>query len=347
MAWSNRFPTKCEGGVDLKVTIKDVAKEAGVSTATVSRVINGSDKVSEDTRKRVVKAIKRLGYKPLKINNPAVSGKLKMIGILVPDIFAYHYSDIVEGAAEYLYQHGYEPFIYTFHRKLESELLAIDYFFMSKVDGLIVCTSREDDEYLKIVRETAIPVVTVDRENRDFRFDSVNIDNYKAGKLVAEYLYRMGHKRVIHITGNLDIYSIRMRMEGFVKKSKKFGMDIEVVEGTFDVGHAYSLMSERLKSGKDFTAVFTSSDMLAVEIIKALKDRSVDVPNEVSVMGFDDAYYAKFTVPSLTTVRQPRMEMGLTAAQLLLSRIESKGRVVTRKMILPVEIVERESVIRV
>ncbi len=331
----------------MKITIKDVAKEAGVSTATVSRVINGSDKVSEDTRKRVVKAIKKLGYKPLKINNPAASSKLKMIGILVPDIFAYHYSDIVEGAAEYLYQRGYEPFIYMFHRKLESELLAIDYFFMSKVDGLIVCTSKEDDKYLKIVEETAIPIVTVDRENRDFRFDSVNIDNYKAGKLVAGYLQKMGHKRIIHITGNLDIYSVKMRMEGFVKKSKKLGMDIEVIEGTFEVGHAYSLMRDRLKKGKNFTAVFTSSDMLAVEVIKALRDESIDVPDEVSVMGFDDAYYSKFTIPPLTTVRQPRMEMGLTAAQLLLSRIESKGRVVTRKMILPVEIVERESVIKI
>ncbi len=331
----------------MKITIRDVAKEAGVSTATVSRVINGSDKVSEDTRKKVVKAIKKLGYKPLKINNPAASSKLKMIGILVPDIFAYHYSDIVEGAAEYLYQRGYEPFIYMFHRRLESEILAIDYFFMSKVDGLIVCTSKEDDKYLKIVEETAIPIVTVDRENRDFRFDSVNIDNYKAGKLVAEYLQKMGHKRVIHITGNLDIYSVKMRMEGFVKKSKKLGMDIEVIEGTFEVGHAYSLMRDRLKKKKDFTAVFTSSDMLAIEVIKALKDKSINVPGEVSVMGFDDAYYSRFTIPPLTTVRQPRMEMGLTAAQLLLSRIESKGRVVTRKMILPVEIVERESVIKI
>ena len=331
----------------MKITIRDVAKEAGVSTATVSRVINGSDKVSEDTRKKVVKAIKKLGYKPLKINNPAASSKLKMIGILVPDIFAYHYSDIVEGAAEYLYQRGYEPFIYMFHRRLESEILAIDYFFMSKVDGLIVCTSKEDDKYLKIVEETAIPIVTVDRENRDFRFDSVNIDNYKAGKLVAEYLQKMGHKRVIHITGNLDIYSVKMRMEGFVKKSKKLGMDIEVIEGTFEVGHAYSLMRDRLKKKKDFTAVFTSSDMLAIEVIKALKDEAINVPDEVSVMGFDDAYYSRFTIPPLTTVRQPRMEMGLTAAQLLLSRIESKGRVVTRKMILPVEIVERESVIKI
>ena len=331
----------------MKITTRDVAKEAGVSTATVSRVINGSDKVSEDTRKRVVKAIKKLGYKPLKINNPAVSTKLKMIGILVPDIFAYHYSDIVEGAAEYLYQHGYEPFIYMFHRRLESELLAIDYFFMSKVDGLIVCTSREDDKYLKIVEETAIPVVTVDRENRDFRFDSVNIDNYKAGKLVAGYLKDMGHKKIVHITGDLDIYSVRMRMEGFVSKAKKLGMEVEVVEGTFDVGHAYSLMKKRLEKGKDFTAVFTSSDMLAVEVIIALRDESIDVPNGISVMGFDDAYYSKFTVPSLTTVRQPRMEMGLTAAQLLLSRIESRGRGVTRKMILPVEIVERESVIKI
>ncbi len=331
----------------MKITIRDVAKEAGVSTATVSRVINGSDKVSEDTRKKVVKAIKKLGYKPLKINNPAASSKLKMIGILVPDIFAYHYSDIVEGAAEYLYQRGYEPFIYMFHRRLESEILAIDYFFMSKVDGLIVCTSKEDDKYLKIVEETAIPIVTVDRENRDFRFDSVNIDNYKAGKLVAEYLQKMGHKRVIHITGNLDIYSVKMRMEGFVKKSKKLGMDIEVIEGTFEVGHAYSLMRDRLKKKKDFTAVFTSSDMLAIEVIKALKDEAINVPGEVSVMGFDDAYYSRFTIPPLTTVRQPRMEMGLTAAQLLLSRIESKGRVVTRKMILPVEIVERESVIKI
>ncbi len=328
----------------MKVTIRDVAREARVSIATVSRVLNGSERVSEETRKRVVKAIRKLGYKPLKMNNPMMSSKVKVIGILVPDIFAYHYSDITEGAAEYLCQNGYEPFVYMFHRKLESEIMAIDYFFMSKVNGLIVCTSREDDRYLKVVEETAIPVVTIDRENMDFRFDSVNIDNYKAGKMVAEYLFSKGHRRAVHITGDMSIYSVRERAKGFVKKAKRLGMNVEVIEGSFEVGHAYKLMRKRIEEGIDFSAVFASADILAVEVIKALSNAGLKVPDDVSVMGFDDAYYSKYTIPALTTVRQPRFEMGFTAAQLLLSRMNASSHVVTRKMILPVEIVERESV---
>ena len=328
----------------MKVTIKEVAREAGVSIATVSRVINGSANVSEETRKKVIKAIKKLGYKPVRLTKPLTGSRLRTVGILVPDIFAYHYSDIVEGAAQVLHEAGYETLVYMFHRRLETEIRAIDYFFMSRVDGVIVCTSEEDDRYLRILQETAIPVVTVDRENRDFRFDSVNIDNYKAGRMVAEHLHSKGHRKVVHITGDLDIFSIEYRMKGFVKKAKKLGMEVEVIEGSFEVGAAYELLKKRLKKGLDFTAVFASADMLAIEVMKALDEAGIEVPKEVSVMGFDDAYFSKFTKPALTTVRQPRMEMGRTAAQLLISRMNEERKSVTRKMILPVEIIERESV---
>jgi LacI family transcriptional regulator len=327
----------------LKITIKDVAREAGVSIATVSRVLNGNTNVSDQTKKKVIKAIRKLGYKPARFNKPLIGSRFNIIGVLVPDIFAYHYSDIVEGAVEYLREKGYEVFVYMFHRKLETELHAIDYFFMSKVDGVIVCTSKEDDTYLKILEETAIPVVTVDREIGDFRFDAVNIDNYKAGKVVAEYLFKKGHRKVLHITGDLKIFSVNNRMKGFASKAKKLGMDVEVLEGSFEVGMAYKLMKERLKRKVDFTAVFASADMLAVEVIKALNDSGLSVPEDVSVMGFDDAYFSKYTVPSLTTVRQPRMEMGLSAAQLLLSRIKGRHGV-NRKIVLPVEVIERDSV---
>ncbi len=328
----------------MRVTIKDVAREAGVSIATVSRVINGSEKVSEETRRRVIKAIKKLGYKPFRLSKPLAGNEPRIIGILVPDIFAYHYSDIAEGASKVLRDQGYETFVYMFHRRLDTELKALDFSFINKIEGLIVCTSEEDDEYLRRLEKTAIPVVTVDRENRDFRFDSVNIDNYKAGKMVAEYLFSKGHRRILHVTGDRSIFSVNSRTMGFVKKAKKLGMEVEVLEGDFEVGTAYDLVSKRLQKGLDFSAVFASADILAVEVIKALHDASIPIPNAVSVMGFDDAYFSRFTIPSLTTVRQPIWEMGVTAAQLLLSKLGDNHPKVVRKMILPVEIVERKSV---
>jgi len=332
----------------LKVTIKDVAKEAGVSIATVSRVLNGANNVSKETRKQVLKAIKKLGYKPLRVKTTISGVQPKTVGIMVPDIFAYHYSDIAENADRYLRAHGFETFIYMFHRKIEEERLGINYFFMSRVDGLIVCTSKEDDEYLKALEETAIPIVTVDRENKDFRFDSVNIDNFKAGGMVAEYLFKKGHKNILHVTGSLNVYSIEYRMKGFLKKGKKYGMEIKILEGSFDIGYVYDLVSSYLReNGKDFTAIFASSDMIALEVLKALHDSGVKVPDDVSVIGFDDAYYSQYSIPALTTVRQPRADMGKSAAQLLIDRIMGDKKKVVRKVILPTDIVERESVLSI
>ncbi|AEX85443.1 transcriptional regulator [Marinitoga piezophila KA3] len=327
----------------MKITIKDVAREANVSIATVSRVLNGTGKVNKKTKEQVLKAVKKLGYKTSTI---PLAQDLKIIGILVPDLFAYHYSEIIEGATETLRKNGYGSIIATFNGRILEEEVAIEYFFTRRVYGVIVCTSEEDDEKLRRLLDIAIPVVTVDRENTDFRFDSVNIDNYLGGKMVAKYLLSKGHKKFLHITGDIDLYSIRYRRDGFKYQIEKSGGRVNVLESSFTTGTTYKKLKEYIrKNGVDFTAIFTSDDLIALETLKVLYDEGIKVPDDVSVMGFDDGYMAQFSIPPLTTVKQPRKEMGKMAARLLIDRLNPEKRnSVVRKMMMSLEIVERESV---
>ncbi|PLV59940.1 LacI family DNA-binding transcriptional regulator [Thermotoga sp. KOL6] len=323
-------------------SIKDVAKLAGVSIATVSRVINGYNNVSEETRKRVIDAIRKLNYHPVYSVKSAVLKRT--VGVLVPNFGGFHYNEILTGIEKEAIKRDFTLMISTTFHRTSLELERLEVLFSKRVDGIIVCSSKKDEEQLERLIKSAIPVVVVDREEPEVRIDNVGIDNYAAGRMCAKYLLEKGHKRVLLLRGRKDVYSFSDRERGFINYATRHGMEVKAVSCGYFPEHGYQAVEKYLKKhGRDFTAVFAINDLSAIGVMKALHDLGIAVPDEISVMGFDDDPISSYTVPALTTVRQPREEIGRMAFAILYERLSGK-KGVARRVILPVEIVERDSV---
>ena len=328
------------------ITIKDVAKRAGVSIATVSRVLNGNPHVSEDTRKKVLKAVRELGYR-FKVSPRKIDEISKTVGVLIPNLIGYHYPEIVMGAEEELWKNGFDLLVSMARDIPDVEYEMLEDYFKRKVDGVIVCTPKSNERKLEIFIKSGIPVVAVDHRIEEVKVDSVNIDNVLGAYKVMKYLYENGHRKILFMRGLQNVYSAIDREKGVLKFRRKHP-DVELKmspSGTFEPDLGYEFMKRYLKkNGLDITAIFCASDYTALGVISCLADEGIDVPNDVSIVGFDDSPFAPYMVPPLTTMSQPRREMGRIGAQLLIDRINSKNTRIFRRVVLPVELVERKSV---
>ena len=328
------------------VTIKDVAKKAKVSIATVSRVLNGNPHVSEDTRRRVLKAVKELGYR-FKISPRKMDEISKTVGVLVPDLMGYHYSEIMMGIEEELWKNGFDLLLSVARDIPNVECEMLEDYFKRKVDGVIVCTPKSDERKLEIFIKSGIPVVAIDHRVEEIRADSVNIDNTLGAYKVMKYLYEKGHRKILFVRGPSNVYSAMDREKGVMKFCRKHGdLELEMSsEGNFEPDFGYEFMKRYLnEKGLEITAIFCVSDYTALGVMAYLHEVGVDIPHDVSIASFDDSPFAPYTIPPLTTVSQPRREMGITAVQLLIDRINSKNSRVSRRVMLPVELIERKSV---
>ncbi|MDN5341145.1 MAG: hypothetical protein PWP28_20 [Oceanotoga sp.] len=328
-------------------TLRDISKYSGISITTISRVLNGKKNVSEETRKKVLKILKEFGY--TRTDMLKKSSK-KTIGVLIPNIRGQHYNIIVDGIEKQLLEQNYEMFLTTTNSLLKKEVAVLDELLLRKVDGIIICTSKEDENYIEKLINSAIPVVVVDRKDSEIQIDSVSIDNYNSGLKAVEYLYKKGHKKILFITGDKTIYSFSERKKAFIDYAyKKKDLDIYFEKGGYKAEHGYNATKKYLEDERDrVTAIFYTNDWQAMGGIKCLHEKGIKIPEEISVMGFDDDFYSAYTYPALTTIAQPRTEIGVNAANLLIERIENRCKsAVKRKILLPTILKERESVIKI
>ena len=327
------------------ITINDVANEAGVSIATVSRVFNNTAKVAEKTRKKILKTAKKLGYKH--VPNPRVRSTFKTIGLITPTFNGNHYGEIFMGIEDFAFQNNYDIIVATTERIPEKEEQIIEDYFKRRVDGVLICSLKSNKHFLNELINSGIPVVSIDNKISDMKVDSINIDNYNAAYSVSRYLYKKGHRNVLFIPGPNDYYSARERKDGLFNFSLKHN-DFKIIESDikgFEPVDGYKAMKNYLKKyGKNFTAIFSINDHVAMGIMNALSEHNLSVPEDVSIVGFDNSLFAEFTVPPLTTVYQPRKEMGFTAAQLLIERLNGNKIGVHRNILLPADLIERKSV---
>lgn len=330
-------------------TIKDVAKLAGVSIATVSRVLNGSDEVSDETRRKVIRAVKALGYKPM----PSIRKSAELlynIGVLVPDLRGYHYNEIVMAIEDYASRNDFETLVSIPKMLPEQERHVLDQFFKRKIDGVILCELYTGVQYLEPFMRSGVPIVAVDYNIEEILCDSVNIDNVGGAVTAISYLHSMGHKRVLYLRGPQLSPAAVLRERGlkrFLDRHRDVQIFMSENEG-YNPEDGYEGVKRHLeKHGKNFTAVFAVNDWSAIGALAALKEHGLSVPDDVSLIGFDNAPYSAYLVPPLTTVHQPRWEMGQTAAQLLIDKILGRGSRIARNVILPTTLVERSSVRKV
>ncbi|MGB2783331.1 MAG: LacI family DNA-binding transcriptional regulator [Atribacterota bacterium] len=335
----------------MKNNIKEIAKIANVSISTVSRVFNNKKGVSPKTQKRVLKVIEKKGYSPSAMARGLKTQLSKSIGIAVPDTIGDFYGEIINSIELVAAESGYNLIISLNHHLIQEELPAVNFFKAKKVDGAILITTSGDDDYIDSLIKEGVKIVLLDRNPHGLRVDTVKTDNFKGGYMATEYLLDLGHRDILFIQGISHIDPSIERFNGYKKALKDKGINRNssfILQGNFTVDSGYSTVKEYIdKYGLNFTSIFAANDQMAIGAIKALHDKGISIPNNVSIIGFDDSYLSPYIIPPLTTIKQRREEMGKAAVELLLDRISSHGKKerTPLQIIIPVELIERESVI--
>lgn len=329
----------------MKVTISDIAKLSGVSKATVSRVINGSKPVSPEVKAKVMKVIDETGFKPSSLARSLSKQETKLIGIVIPDVSNPVFSELVKGMEEESNDSGYNILLCNTYLNHDKELKYLEILQDKEVDGIIFLTTDEIQEQVDFFKKFGKPVVTVDRVFKTMDIPSVGVDDYEASFKAVNYLINMAHKRIAMVRAPLDDQSHGFqRYKGYREAMEKHGLEIAsdwVVEGDFSVKAGYNAMMQLLSASEPPTAVFFANDLMAVGGIRCISDNGMKVPDDISVMGFDDIPIASMFIPSITTTQQPTAEIGKQAMEKLVKLI--KGEEVERHSTFPTQLVLRNS----
>lgn len=331
-------------------TIYEIAKIAGVSPTTISKVINNYPDVSDKTRAKIKKILSDENFLPNAQAQFLSTKKTWTLGIVYYEHLGVglnhpFFSGVIEAFKKQADKHGYSLLFGSKNDRLKNNTF-LEYFKYRSVDGIaIICTDQNDKETLEII-ESDFPSVVIDMTNKDT--STVTSDNIQGCDLAIKYLYDLGHRRIAHIAGAnyLDNWPSIVRQEGYIKAMNKLNLEIldgYIVDGiNFDVSGGYSAMNDLLKLEERPTAVFTSGDKLAIGAINAVKDAGLSVPDDISIIGFDDIEVANYITPGLTTIRQECDEIGRAAVDLLVEQINKKSKLKINKII-PTKLVERNS----
>lgn len=310
----------------------DVAKKAGVSTMTVSRVINNFENVKEKTRKKVLKVVQDLGYYPNSVARALNINKTRSVGVTTPEtesIFdTQYFVELLKGVESNCMEREYNIVL----NPSKSQGKNVDYLcsFMERmVDGFLVITPRSSDKQLVLLKERNIPFVVIDGKplSRKQGVVYINSDHYGGGVQAVEYLISLGHRRIAHITGMLDILAGWERLKAYKYTMKKHGLPLDpylIVEGDFDHSAGIRAMEHFLSLKKRPTAVFAGNDFIAAGVIEKAREAGLEVPSDISIIGFDDLPVAVYVRPNITTIRQSIFQIGYKATGCLLDQIEKK-----------------------
>jgi LacI family transcriptional regulator len=330
----------------MKVTIKDIAKEADVSITTVSRVLNNKPDVGDDTRAKILKIIDDMNYNPNSVARGLVMQKTHTIGLIIPDISNPFFPQIVRAVEDKAQELGYSVIFFNTDNHLERERKAVELFKSKQVDGLIVSLSLGNEEILKNLKAANYPVVQIDRSVLDHSYPLVSIDNQKSAYQMVEYLLKKGHKKIAHISGDLNTTTARERLSGYKKALKNYKIKINedyIIEGDYTQDSAYQAMQNLLKLEVRPTAVFAANDLSAAGVYKAVFSANLKIPEDIAVAGHDDINLASLLKPELTTMRQPKYKMGERAVTVLLAMINNENEKI-EDQILNTDLIIRESV---
>ncbi|HPC77821.1 MAG TPA: LacI family DNA-binding transcriptional regulator, partial [bacterium] len=290
-----------------RVNIQEVAKEAGVSPSTVSRALNGFPGISEKTRERIVEIARKLNYRPNYRGQILTTQNTKNIGLLITDITNPFFPELVMGAEEYASKSGYTVLLGNTSESEEKETNYLDFFSRGPVDGIIISASRVSNEHIIMLAEEGLPIVVINRILEHPKISYVSTDMEKGGYLATMHLLRLGHSKIAFINGPKHSEVSQRRLEGYKKALKEVGVDYNPDLISFNVPVSESGYKEAIKllcTGEAPTAIFTYNDVMAFGVIKAAKELGIKIPEELSVVGFDDIFFSSFTDPPLTTIKQ-------------------------------------------
>ncbi|MFZ3071178.1 MAG: LacI family DNA-binding transcriptional regulator [Anaerolineaceae bacterium] len=325
------------------ITVNEVAKKAGVSTATVSRVINNNKGVSGTLQARVRMAIDELGYRPNRSAHHLRSGKVKRIGVLFADIRNPFFTSVLAGIENILYQAEYVLLLGNSNEDRKIEQMHLQAFIDEGVAGIILASVSNNIKQYQQVLNAGIPILAIDRCSENLKVDTISINNVQAAKEATEHLINLGHRKVAFIGGPKHISTSRLRQLGYQQAIDEHSdMKAEIATGDFRQEGGYRAMLELLSKPDRSSAVLVANNLMTLGALQAIIEKKIHVPEEIALVGFDDMPWSTSLEPSLTVVSQPTYEMGKIAARLLLDRIQNPDHPI-QNITLETKLIVRES----
>ncbi|WP_071393990.1 LacI family DNA-binding transcriptional regulator [Bacillus tuaregi] len=318
-------------------TIRDVAKKAGVSVATVSRVLNNKGYTHEDTRKLVNEAIKELNYKPNEVARSLFKKKSRLIGLLLPDIRNPFFPELARGVEDEMQEQGLHLIIGNADEKTEKEIDYLQTFKQNNVIGIITATNQAETSYYD---NLSIPVVFLDRTT--ISHPSVYADGLEGGRIAAHEIIRRGSKRIALLRGPVEFQTAQDRFKGAVDELCKANVDFQVITSSFSFHDAEVMAKALFEKYPEIDGVIASNDLSAAAILHEALRIGRSIPDDLQIIGYDDIPLSKLLYPPLSTIRQPAYDMGREAARLLL-KLMNKKPIVENNIQMPVSFIERQT----
>lgn len=330
-------------------TIKDIAKKVGVSVTTVSRALNGYSDVNENTRKKIAQVAKELNYSPNSLARSLVMKKSQTIGLLVSGFTKESVKDnfmveVLAGVNEYVSGSNYDLILFNTNSSKQREKTYTQLCRERRVDGVIIQGIRTDDPYLKEVVESDIPCVLIDIPLESDNVSHVTTDNVLGAEKAVNHLIHLGHKKIGMINGHEFAFVSRERLQGYQKALDKADLTFNpeyVRVGGFTEEKGKVAAFQLLSDHPEITALFCASDLMAIGAMAAAKELNRQVPEELSIIGYDDILLASYVSPTLTTIAQNKFSLGYEAARLLIGLLHNETE--THRLVIKTEVMERES----
>ncbi|WP_394239657.1 LacI family DNA-binding transcriptional regulator [Vibrio astriarenae] len=326
----------------MKVTIKDVAKKANVSISTVSYAINGSERISEETRERVLKIARELNYVANSNAKLLKQKKTKAIGLFFNSWFGPVYSELVKGVEQVVHLQGYDLVACSCYGNENST--AYRYLRDKMVDGAVVLTSSFDDEFLKSIASEELPLVVLDREITAPNVYNLLIDNFGGAFSATKALIAAGSERIHCFTGPSDSFDSQKRLDGYIAALGYYNIGFDsdlLIHSDFTEKTAYEQMKLLLESRSKPEAIFSANDEMAIGIMRAAKEADINIPKDMKIVGFDNIRLSELYSPGLTTISHQKSEMGELAAEILFQAM--KGETPEELKVLPTKLITRET----
>src|SRR5687767_1505033 len=326
-------------------TIREVAETAGVSYATVSHVINNTRLVSPETRERVLAAMDALDYRPNALARSLRQGKTNTLGLVLPDSANPFFAEISRSIEDEAFKQGYSVFLCNTELDTRRELFYVDVLSKKQVDGIIFVAAGDQADSLDFLVQRNMPVVMIDRNLPNVEVDAVMTDNRLGGYLATRHLIKLGHTRIACIAGPSSITPSAERIIGYRRALEEGGLSYDetlIMRGDYHAQSGMEITHSFLKMNPRPTAIFALNDLMALGALRAAAEAGCSVPGDLAVVGYDDLEIARFANPPLTTIAQPKKEIGVQAVNLLVGRMSQRNRSPSR-LLLPPELIVRRS----
>lgn len=321
-------------------TIREVARLAGVSPSTVSRVMNGTAKVDEEKKQRVLDAIQETSFQPNELARALYKKSSKIIGLIVPNIENPFFSELARVIEEEAFRHGFRLLLCNSNNDAKKEQINISMLDQMKADGIILITNSGHTE--RMIADCSLPVVIVDRHIADTGEAAfVESNHYRGGRLATECLLACGSRSPVCLRGPQRFTSGILRFRGYQDVCRENGVEERFIDCTYSFSSGMTAAEQLLAAFPDADGIFAANDMVAVSVYKVLHSHSIRVPEEIQIVGFDDVGLSTLVTPALTTIRQPIQEMGRRAVDIIWMYTE--GKPFDRESVFDVELIERET----